>query len=190
MSTIKYKMNEISKDLNIKAADIFALLKDAFNKEETKSFHSVSLNEEEVSFIFDYYIQKYSSDDMKAFFDYCAEVSAKEAEKAAELLVQRPGYSEHGTGLALDFNGVSSDFEHDEAYLWLNEHAAEYGFVLRYPTDKVNLTGIDYEPWHFRYVGRENAEKMNELGYCLEEYIDYLMTEPESSENVSGAQAE
>ena len=84
MSTIKYKMNEISKDLNIKAADIFALLKDAFNKEETKSFHSVSLNEEEVSFIFDYYIQKYSSDDMKAFFDYCAEVSAKEAEKAAE----------------------------------------------------------------------------------------------------------
>lgn len=84
MSTIKYKMNEISKDLNIKAADIFALLKDAFNREETKSFHSVSLNEEEVSFIFDYYIQKYSSDDMKAFFDYCAEVSAKEAEKAAE----------------------------------------------------------------------------------------------------------
>ena len=52
MSTIKYKMNEISKDLNIKAADIFALLKDAFNKEETKSFHSVSLNEEEVSYIF------------------------------------------------------------------------------------------------------------------------------------------
>lgn len=117
-------------------------------------------------------------------------MTEEEAEKAAELLVQRPGYSEHATGLALDFNGVSSNFEHDEAYLWLNEHAAEYGFVLRYPTDKVNLTGIDYEPWHFRYVGRENAEKMNELGYCLEEYIDYLMAEPESSENVSGAQAE
>lgn len=104
-------------------------------------------------------------------------MSEDEAEKAAELLVQRPGYSEHATGLALDFNGVSSDFEHDEAYLWLKEHAKEYGFVLRYPTDKVDLTGIDYEPWHFRYVGKEHAEKMNELGYCLEEYIEYLMAE-------------
>ena len=101
----------------------------------------------------------------------------EEAEKAAELLVQRPGYSEHATGLALDFNGVSSDFEHDEAYLWLNEHAAEYGFVLRYPTDKVNLTGIDYEPWHFRYVGVEHAKKMNELHMCLEEYIEYVRSQ-------------
>lgn len=108
-------------------------------------------------------------------------MTEEEAEKAAELLVQRPGYSEHATGLALDFNGVSSDFEHDKAYLWLKNNAAEYGFVLRYPTDKVDLTGIDYEPWHFRYVGKEHAEKMNEFGFCLEEYIDYLIAEESES---------
>ena len=97
-----------------------------------------------------------------------------EAEAEAEKSVQRPGYSEHNTGLALDLNGVLEDFQHDEAYLWLQEHAEEYGFVLRYPEGKSDITKIIYEPWHFRYVGPEHAKEMNRLGMCLEEYVEYL----------------
>ena len=73
-----------------------------------------------------------------------------------------------------DLNGVLEDFQHDEAYLWLQEHAEEYGFVLRYPEGKSDITKIIYEPWHFRYVGPEHAKEMNRLGMCLEEYVEYL----------------
>ena len=56
----------------------------------------------------------------------------------------------------------------------LQEHAAEYGFVERYPKGKESITGIDYEPWHYRYVGKEHAQRMNELNMCLEEYVAFL----------------
>lgn len=62
-------------------------------------------------------------------------------------------------------------------YGWLAEHAWEYGFIRRYPPDKTDITGISNEPWHYRYVGREAAADMRELGICLEEYIDYLNQE-------------
>lgn len=88
--------------------------------------------------------------------------------------INRPGYSEHHTGLAVDFNDVSDDFEETEAYQWLEEHAAEYGFVQRYKKSKVAITGIDNESWHYRYVGKEYAQEMERLGLCLEEYRDYL----------------
>ena len=61
-----------------------------------------------------------------------------------------------------------------KAYTWLQEHAAEYGFVERYPKGKESITGIDYEPWHYRYVGKEHAQRMNELNMCLEEYVAFL----------------
>ncbi|MBP3704991.1 MAG: D-alanyl-D-alanine carboxypeptidase family protein, partial [Clostridia bacterium] len=96
-----------------------------------------------------------------------------EARENALLTIQEPGHSEHHTGLAVDFNRVNYDFENSGAYAWLQEHAAEYGFVERYPEGKESITGIKYEPWHYRYVGREHAEKMNELGMCLEEYVTY-----------------
>lgn len=101
-------------------------------------------------------------------------MSEEDAEAAAEVAVARPGYSEHNTGLAIDFNGVSMDFENTEEFRWLQEHAAEYGFVLRYPKGKEGITHIMYEPWHYRYVGKEHAEKMKELDMCLEEYLYYL----------------
>lgn len=99
--------------------------------------------------------------------------SEEEAYANARLTIQAPGHSEHHTGLAVDFNYVSADFRDTEEYAWLQAHAAEYGFVERYPADKEEITGIDYEPWHFRYVGREHAEAMNRLGMCLEEYVQY-----------------
>lgn len=85
--------------------------------------------------------------------------------------IQRPGHSEHHTGLAVDFNDVSYTFEDSFEYVWLKENAAKFGFVERYPKDKEEVTGIAFEPWHFRYVGTEHAERMVLLGVCLEEYL-------------------
>lgn len=101
-------------------------------------------------------------------------MSAAEAEKKAALAVARAGYSEHNTGLAMDLNGVKADFDQTKAFQWLQKHAEEYGFVLRYPKNKESITKIMYEPWHYRYVGVENAKKMNEMHMCLEEYVAYL----------------
>lgn len=98
----------------------------------------------------------------------------EKAYEDARLTIQEPGYSEHHTGLAVDFNDVADDFRETKAYTWLQEHAAEYGFVERYPKDKESITGIDYEPWHYRYVGKEHAQRMNELNMCLEEYVAFL----------------
>lgn len=93
-----------------------------------------------------------------------------EAVAAAARSVAKPGYSEHETGLALDLNGVEDDFDQTAAFRWLNSHAQDYGFILRYPKDKQDVTGIKYEPWHYRYVGVENAKAMKEASLCLEEY--------------------
>ena len=100
--------------------------------------------------------------------------SIEKAYEDARITIQAPGYSEHHTGLAVDFNDVEDDFRETEAYTWLQEHAAEYGFVERYPKGKESITGIDYEPWHYRYVGKEHAQRMNELNMCLEEYVAFL----------------
>ncbi len=105
-------------------------------------------------------------------------MTVEEAAENALRTIQPPGHSEHHTGLAVDFNDVSRDFEKTVAYEWLEENAADYGFVQRYPKDKAGFTGIDYEAWHYRYVGVEHAKKMKELGMCLEEYCMYLKGTP------------
>lgn len=99
-------------------------------------------------------------------------------EKAATV-VMIPGCSEHNTGLAVDVGSVTNqrveeDFEDEPEFDWLQEHAAEYGFILRYPSDKQAITGVSYEPWHYRYVGVENAKAIKESGLCLEEYLGLL----------------
>lgn len=101
-------------------------------------------------------------------------MSEEEARELSLRTIARPGYSEHHTGLAIDLNDVSDNFEETVAYQWLCQHGAEYGFVQRYRSDKVGITGIDNESWHYRYVGPEHAKKMNELNMCLEEYVLYL----------------
>lgn len=98
----------------------------------------------------------------------------EEAQKLTEKVINKPGYSEHNLGLAVDFNYVETKFEETKVFKWLTENAEEYGFVLRYPVEKKDITKVDYEPWHWRYVGKEDAKKMNELDMCLEEYIEYL----------------
>ena len=103
------------------------------------------------------------------------------AKEKAAAVVNPPGYSEHNCGLAADLNspehtGLDEGFEKTAAFRWLCEHAGDYGFILRYPKDAEDKTEIIYEPWHWRYVGVENAAKINASGLCFEEYIETLQS--------------
>ena len=98
----------------------------------------------------------------------------EEAEKLTDEYINKPGSSDHNLGLAVDFNYVDNTFADTDEYKWLLENAENYGFILRYPKDKEDITKIAYESWHWRYVGEEHAKKMNELNMCLEEYVEYL----------------
>lgn len=100
-----------------------------------------------------------------------AGMSQDQAEIEAKKLVMPAGYSEHQTGLVIDINGVDADFYETQAYAWMTEHAADYGFIERYPRGKEDITGINFEPWHYRYVGVENAKAIQASGLCLEEYV-------------------
>lgn len=116
-----------------------------------------------------------SYDYQKQLFDQ--EVSIRGSEEEAAKHVNPPGISEHQTGLAVDMHNMSAAstaFGDTKEAKWLADNAHNFGFILRYPKDKVRITGINYEPWHFRYVGRYHATKMHELDMCLEEYIEYI----------------
>ena len=98
------------------------------------------------------------------------------AREKAAAIVNPPGYSEHNCGLAADLNspehtGLDEGFENTAAFRWLCAHAGEYGFILRYPKGAEDKTEIIYEPWHWRYVGVENAARINASGLCFEDYI-------------------
>lgn len=85
---------------------------------------------------------------------------------------QQPGASEHQTGLSFDVTVETADgFENTPQYGWLIQHAHEYGFIQRYPANKSDITGISYEPWHYRYVGVDAATRMWKTGQTLEEFL-------------------
>lgn len=100
-------------------------------------------------------------------------------ESGADKVAARPGYSEHQTGLALDIfcttNSSTKTFADSEAYKWLLENAHKYGFILRYPEDKENITGYAFESWHYRYVGKDLAEKIYTEGITFDEYYAYYI---------------
>ncbi len=102
-----------------------------------------------------------------------------EAYAEASYSVTVPGTSEHELGLALDivtpsYTSLNEGFQNTEAGKWLKVHASEYGFILRYPKGKEYITGITYEPWHFRYVGEQAAEEIMKKGLSLEEYLKQI----------------
>ena len=102
-----------------------------------------------------------------------------EAYKRASQIVTVPGASEHQVGLALDiisdtYTLLDEGFGETQAGIWLQEHSKEYGFILRYPKGKEYITGIDYEPWHFRYVGKEAATIIMDNGLTLEEFVESI----------------
>lgn len=97
-----------------------------------------------------------------------------------------PGYSEHNTGLAIDVGSTLMKMEHAPEGKWMAENAWEYGFILRYPKDKTAITGIEYEPWHFRYVGLPHSIIMKEKDLVLEEYIEYLKEKENITATIDG----
>lgn len=110
-------------------------------------------------------------------------ITREEQEASVSLSSCAPGTSDHQTGLAVDIVQTSlpykyslliQEFGETDAGKWLAENCYRFGFVLRFPEGKEDITGIIYEPWHFRYVGRTHALKMQELDLCLEEYVEYL----------------
>lgn len=100
-------------------------------------------------------------------------------EKWADKYAARAGSSEHQTGLAIDVTTYNAkqqgDFEKTDEFTWMTNNAYKYGFILRYPKDKENITGYSYEPWHYRYVGKKVAEKIHNLGITYDEYYEYYL---------------
>lgn len=118
----------------------------------------------------DYLFNTYTQREM----DWNPALTREEAEKIVLTYSTRPGTSEHQTGLAVDMDtrgDFSTDFEYAPEYAWLQENAWKFGFILRFPKDKTDITTIQFEPWHYRYVGRHHAKKIHDLGVCLEEYV-------------------
>ncbi len=101
-------------------------------------------------------------------------LTREQAEVEAATVVARPRTSEHECGLAVDFIDVEERFANTREGKWLKEHCTEFGFILRYEKEKQNITNVIYEPWHFRFVGVKHAKRIEQLGMCLEEYIDYI----------------
>ena len=96
-----------------------------------------------------------------------------DGKEAADTYSGRPGHSEHQTGLAVDVYNIKetyTNFENTKEFTWMQEHAHEYGFILRFPKDKVNETGYQYESWHYRYVGKEIAKYIKDNKISFEEY--------------------
>ncbi len=104
-------------------------------------------------------------------------LTREQAEAIVLTYSTRPGTSEHQTGLAVDMDTMgtfSTDFAYTAEYAWLQENAWKFGFILRFPADKTDITTIQFEPWHYRYVGRYHAQKIHASGLCLEEYVAQL----------------
>ncbi len=110
-------------------------------------------------------------------------------EAAAATVVARAGESEHNTGLCADFNMADDAFADTPTFEWMKENAADYGFILRYPENKTDITGVIYESWHWRFVGINAANEINSLGLTLEEYVTYKQLQPQS-DLYGGATAE
>ena len=110
---------------------------------------------------------------------YTASVEASGAEHAQQAVAE-PGKSEHQTGLTMDVSSAENrynldqDFGETEAGKWLAKHSAEYGFIIRYPEGKENITGYMYEPWHVRYVGADVAKDIDSVGLSFEEYVQLV----------------
>lgn len=130
-----------------------------------------------------------SYDRQKAIYDSNV---ARNGSEWTDQFSAKPGYSEHQSGLAMDVSTNSIHARLDEEFAgtpegkFLAEHAHEYGFIIRYPEGKPDITGYSYEPWHIRYIGKELAEELYNRGITLEEYYGYVPSEELKSEETYG----
>ena len=108
-------------------------------------------------------------------YDYQSQIYnnyvARDGQAAADTYSARPGYSEHQTGLAIDVNQIDDSFIGTPEAIWLENHCHEFGFILRYPQGKQDITGYKYESWHIRYVGTDLAYQIHDSGLTLEEFF-------------------
>lgn len=117
-----------------------------------------------------YDLQKRNYNNKVAYYESLGYTKEEALEKAATIIMT-PGSSEHNLGYAMDIVCVDEWFEDTDEFTWLMENAQDYGFILRYPKEKQDITNVIYEPWHWRYVGVEHAKKMKATGQVLEEYL-------------------
>ena len=95
----------------------------------------------------------------------------KDGKAEADRYSARAGHSEHQTGLAFDLNSIDDSFADTKEGKWVSQNCHRYGFIIRYPADKEDVTGYKWEPWHIRYLGEETAQAVYDSGLCLEEYL-------------------
>ena len=151
---------------NNKVADtIYNDLKDmynaALNSNITLKINNAYRSKEKQTEIFNEQVNQYINEGY----------NKEKAYKLTYLTVQIPGYSEHETGLAIDFSNQGHYDENEKMWNWLKNNAYKYGFILRYPKDKYEITKINYEPWHYRYVGKKAAKEITNQNITLEEYL-------------------
>lgn len=117
---------------------------------------------------------------------------ARNGSERTNMFSAKPGYSEHQSGLAMDVSTNSVQYRLDEAFAgtpegrFLADHAYEYGFIIRYPENKSDITGYSYEPWHIRYVGETMAKELHDRGITMEEYYHYTPSEELQQEETYG----
>lgn len=117
------------------------------------------------------YARQQENFDRKVAYYVSQGLSEAEATAQTQTRILPAGASEHNMGFAMDIVSASADFISTKEFSWLSAHAHEYGFILRYPENKTEITGVMYEPWHWRFVGKEAAAEMQKSGQCLEEYL-------------------
>ena len=158
INLVKFQEKEVADIIYNDLVDMYnAALKDNITLKINNAYRS----KQEQTQIFEDKMQAYENEGY----------SEENAYQQTSLTVQIPGYSEHETGLAIDFSNEGHYDENEQMWEWLKNNAYKYGFILRYPKDKYEITKIDYEPWHYRYVGKKAAKEITGKNITLEEYL-------------------
>lgn len=146
-------------------SELDKMFKDAKKDGVNLKINTAYRDKEEQQDIYDRRIKAYKNEGM----------TDKAAIEKTNSEVQKPGCSEHETGLAIDFSNPSNPEDNEPMWEWLNANSYKYGFILRYPKDKIDITKVSNEEWHYRYVGKDIAKEMENTGECLEEYINRVL---------------
>ena len=158
LNLVKFQEKEVA---DIIYNDLVDMYNAALNDNVTLKINNAYRSKEEQTQIFENKMNDYENEGY----------TKEKAYEQTKLTVQVPGYSEHETGLAIDFSNEGHYDENEKMWEWLKNNAYKYGFILRYPEDKYEITKIDYEPWHYRYVGKKAAKEMANKNLTLEEYL-------------------
>ena len=171
-----YQLNESYVPDDLEQISLQYATDDKFMRKEAKEqFEKLSEDAKQIGYQIVAVSTYRNYDYQDKLYQYYVEIKGEEY---ADLCSARPGHSEHQTGLAVDVMGSNQDYDEFASsieFSWMKENAHQYGFILRYPEGKENITGFKYEPWHYRYVGIETAKIIYENNWTLEEFHQYYM---------------